>query len=181
MELLTEDLILRTVTKGDIKEIARMWDYPHEITLGKAYEALRGMEDTHRKNRKKSICHLCLGVFQKQDPHVLIGWCGLDGETEIGKTVLFYMVDAHYRNRGYATQCVGALLGYAFEDMEYERIDGGCARDNAASYRVMQKAGMLQNALYKNGDYMFSIDRETFLKCKTGMGTSSVRRRGALF
>ena len=78
------------------------------------------MEDIHSKNLKKSICHLCLGVFQKQEPNIIIGWCGLDGEAEIGKTVLFYMIDEKYRNRGYATQCAMELINYAFEKMEYD-------------------------------------------------------------
>ena len=37
--VLTNDLILRTVTENNIKEIARMWEYPKEITLDKVYEA----------------------------------------------------------------------------------------------------------------------------------------------
>ncbi len=88
MQFKTNDLILRTVTENDIKEIARMWEYPHETTIDKAYEALKYMEDTHSKNRQKSICHLCLGVFQKKEPNVIIGWCGLDGEAEIKDMVL---------------------------------------------------------------------------------------------
>ena len=51
MEFKTNDLILRTVTDNDIEEIARMWEYPHETTIDKAYEALKYMEDTHSKNR----------------------------------------------------------------------------------------------------------------------------------
>lgn len=166
MELLTNDLILRTVTENDIKEIARMWEYPQETTIEKAYEALKYMEVTHSKNRQKSICHLCLGVFQKEKPNVIIGWCGLDGETEIGKTVLFYMIDEKYRNQGYATQCAIELINYAFEDMGYDIIYGGCARSNVESYKVMQKAGMIQNSFYENGDYIFLIDREMFLNSK---------------
>lgn len=103
MEIRTNDLILRTVTVKDIEEIARMWEYPHETTIDKAYEALKYMEDTHSRNRKKSICHLCLGVFQKKEPNMIIGWCGLD---------------------------------------------------------------VVQNSLYENGDYIFAIDRETFLNFK---------------
>ncbi len=166
MEFLTNDLILRTVTDNDIDEIARMWEYPHKTTIDKAYEALKYMETTHIKNRQKSICHLCLGVFLKENPNVIIGWCGLDGEAEKGKTVLFYMIDEKYRNRGYATQCTIELINYAFNDMEYDIIYGGCARSNSESYRVMQKAGMVQNSFYENGDYIFSIDRETFLSAK---------------
>lgn len=164
MELLTKDLILRTVTKSDIKEIARMWEYPKKITLFKAYRALNNMEANHTKNRKKSICHLCLGVFQKDQPNVIIGWCGLDGKAEAGKTVLFYIIDEKYRNKGYATQCAVKLINYAFEEMEYDIIYGGCAKNNMQSYRVMQKAGMIHNAFYENGDYIFSIDRQSFLK-----------------
>lgn len=60
MEIRTTDLILRTVTENDIQEIARMWEYPQETTIEKAYEALKYMEDTHSRNRKKAICHLVL-------------------------------------------------------------------------------------------------------------------------
>lgn len=143
-----------------------MWEYPQETTIDKAYKALRYMETTHKKNRQKAICHLCLGVFQKEEPNVIIGWCGLDGEAEKGKTVLFYIIDEKYRNRGYATQCTIELLRYAFEDMEYDIIYGGCSRSNLESYRVMQKAGMIQNDFYENGDYIFSIDKARFLNYK---------------
>ena len=163
-ELYTRDLILRTVTQDDLKEIARMWEYPRETTIDHAREALRYMEDTHRKNRPKAICHLCLGVFQKEKPDVITGWCGLDGEAEQGKTVLFYVIEEKYRNRGYATQCAVELLRYAFEDMEYDIIYGGCAKDNTGSYRVMQKAGMVQSSFYEDGGYIFSIDRERYIR-----------------
>lgn len=163
MEFLTNDLILRTVTENDIEEIARMWEYPNTTTVDRAYEALKYMEDTHRKNRPRTICHLCLGVFLKENPNIIIGWCGLDGEAETGKTVLFYMIDEKYRNRGYASQCAVKLINYAFEDMDYDIIYGGCEKSNPASYKVMQKAGMSQTSLYENGDYIFSIDRRTFL------------------
>lgn len=162
MELLTKDLILRTVAKDDIKEIARMWEYPKKISLLKAHKALKNMEANHKLNRKKSICHLCLGVFQKEEPNVIIGWCGLDGKAEAGKTVLFYIIDEKYRNKGYATQCAAELLRYAFEEMEYDIIYGGCAKSNVSSYKVMEKAGMSQNAFYENGDYIFSIDRHNY-------------------
>lgn len=162
MELLTKDLILRTVTKEDIKEIARMWKYPKKISLFKAHKSLKNMEANHKANRKKSICHLCLGVFFKDNPNVIIGWCGLDGKAEAGKTVLFYIIDEKYRNKGYATQCAAELLRYAFEEMEYDIIYGGCAKSNVSSYKVMEKAGMSQNAFYENGDYIFSIDRHNY-------------------
>lgn len=166
MKLFSNDLILRTVTVDDIEEIARMWQYPQETTIENAYGALEYMESTHSKNQPKAICHLCLAVFRKDEPKKIIGWCGLDGEAELGKTVLFYMIDEKFRNRGYATQCAAELLRYAFEDMEYDILYGGCAKDNRESYRVMQKIGMNQSAFYENGDFILSIDKESFFCSK---------------
>lgn len=34
------------MTENDIEKIARMWEYPHETTMNKTYEALKYMEDT---------------------------------------------------------------------------------------------------------------------------------------
>lgn len=162
MEMPIDEIILRTVTEGDIEEIARMWDCPNEVTIEDAYQALKYMEQTHNKNRPKAISHLCLAVFHKENPKKIIGWCGLDGEAEPGKTVLFYSIDKEFRNKGYATQCVMELLKYAFGDMEYDVIYGGCSKDNYASYRVMQKAGMRNDAFYENGDPVFYIDKEAY-------------------
>ena len=58
------------------------------------------------------------------------------------------------------------LINYAFEKMEYDIIYGGCAKSNVESYKVMKKAGMVQNSFYDNGDYIFAIDKETFLNIK---------------
>lgn len=164
MQLLTNDLILRTVTDKDIEEVARMWMYPDVTTIENAYQVVKNMTKNHCQNRSKAIHHLCLGVFKKTEPEKIIGWCGLDGKAELGKTVLFYMIDKKFRNRGYATQCATELLRYAFEDMDYDMIYGGCAKDNKASYRVMQKIGMKQNAFYENGDFVFSIDKDIFFR-----------------
>lgn len=164
IELFTNDLILRTVTLEDIEEVARMWMYPNETTIEEAYKALENMENNRKNNQPKEINHLCLGVFPKQAPKQIIGWCGLDGKAEAGKTVLFYMLDENYRNQGYATQCARELLRYAFEDMDYDIIYGGCVKDNIASYRVMQKSRMVQTSLYGNGDYIFSMDKNHFQK-----------------
>lgn len=46
--------------------------------------------------------------------------------------------------------------------MEYDVVYGGCEKENHESYRVMQKAGMIQKNFYKNGDSIFYIDKEAY-------------------
>ena len=158
MELLTKDLLLRTLTSDDLDETARMWNYPDGVTPKEAAEILKGMQDNLKKNKPGAIYPLCLGVFEKSDPKHIVGWCGLDGTAVPGQTVLFYIIDEKYRCKGYATQCAEELLRYAFEDMGYGSIQSGCAEDNTASYRVMEKAGMRLISRTKHGGYNFSID-----------------------
>ena len=166
MELLTNNLILRPVTESDMEEIARMWKHPEKITLENARKVLETMEQRHRKNRVKAIFHLCLGVFRKDEPNRLIGWCGLDGRCSPDEIVLFYIIAEDFRCRGYATQCAAELLRFAFEDMQYDMVSGGCAKDNLASFRVMEKVGMCHNEIYEDGGFGFYMDRELFLKSK---------------
>ena len=169
MELCTDDLLLRTVTKQDTDEVARMWDFEKgSISKKGAVKAIRGMQKNHRRNRKGHIHHLCFAVYEKGGNRI-IGWCGLDGKCSPGKTVLFYLIDKEYRNRGYATQCAKKLLEYAFETAELDQVHGGCTKENIPSYRVQIKAGMVQNAFEENGDPLFYIDREIYFQNKRGI------------
>ncbi|MDO4739277.1 MAG: GNAT family N-acetyltransferase [Eubacteriales bacterium] len=170
MELSTNDLILRPVTENDIEEIARMWKHPEKISLEDASEVLKKMEQRHSKNRIQSIYHLCLGVFRKEEPHTLIGWCGWDGRGSSDEIVLFYIIAEEFRCRGYATQCAAELLRFAFEDMQYDRVSGGCAKENRSSFRVMEKAGMRHHEIYEDGGLGFYMDKEMFLKSKSPLG-----------
>jgi RimJ/RimL family protein N-acetyltransferase len=167
MKLTTDDLILRPVTESDLEEIARMWKHPEQISLEEASKVLETMKQRHSKNQVKAIYHLCLGVFRKVEPNTLIGWCGLDGRCSPGKIALFYIVAEGFRRRGYATQCATELLRFAFEDMQYDMVSGGCAKDNLASFRVMEKAGMCHNEVYEDGGLGFYIDKELFIKSKS--------------
>ena len=162
MELLTRDLILRSLTSDDLDEIVRMWNYPAGVTPEEAAGVLKGMQYNLKKNKSGAIYHLCLGVFEKSDPKRVIGWCGLDGIVAPGQTVLFYVMDEKYRCKGYATQCAKELLRYAFEDMDCSSVESACAKDNMASYRVMEKAGMRLISRTKHGGYNFTMAKEDF-------------------
>ena len=169
MELITNDLILRTVDDNDINEVARMWDWSGSvISIDEAREAIRYMQDNHKKNKHGDIYHLCLAVFEKGTDKI-IGWCGLDGkdQTEIRSPQLFYSIETPYQNKGYATQCVSKLFEYTFESLELKSIYGGCYRENIASRRVMEKSGMLLCEFdNENNDPNFYIDKEIYDKLK---------------
>ena len=65
MKMLTENLILRTLSVDDLDEVARMWNYPAGVTSEEAAEILKGMQENLKKNQPGAIYHFCLGVFEK--------------------------------------------------------------------------------------------------------------------
>ena len=162
LQLLTKDLILRTVVAHDIDEVSRTWATPDRLTRQQAHDIFKYMENTRRLNKEKEIYHLCLAVFRKKDPQKIIGWCGLDGKTDTDQTSIFYRIEEKQRNKGYATQCAQELLKYAFIDMDYDVITGACVDTNIASYKVMMNAGMRQVGETDEGNYLFEINRKDF-------------------
>ena len=165
MELYTDNLTLKTVTDNDVREVARMWAFEAgEITADEAQKAIAYMRDNHIKNNFGYIYHLCFAIYEK-DKNTIVGWCGLDGKTE-GKLHIFYLIDKEYRNKGFATQCAARLLAYAFEEANVPFVNGGCDKENTASFRVMEKIGMEQNAFESNGDPLFYITQNRYLSGK---------------
>ena len=156
MDYITEQLILHYVTEEDLVEVARTWPSDHHpLSEAEALEAVSYMCGNHERNIKGSIHHLCLAVCRKDDPHTIMGWCGLDGSRSQTEPEIFILLDEEYRGRGYGTECVKELLRIATEDFSLYSVHGGCDRNNIASRRVMEKGGMVQYATEDNGDPLF--------------------------
>lgn len=162
MKMETKDLLLRAVTKNDNAEVARMFEYPNAISLQRAEKAIETMAVNHTQNKVGYVKHVCLAVCLKEKPTVIIGWCGLDGEAERDKIVIFYIMDKQYRNKGYATQAANAVLHYAFDQLQLECVYGACDKNNTASFKVMSKIGMHNYGVNENGDPLFRIERSTY-------------------
>ena len=152
----SEKLILHFVSEDDLAEVARTWPAGHHpLSDAEAREAIASIRGNYGRNTKGCIFHLCLAVYGKDHPGTIMGWCGLDGTRNHTEPEIFILLDEEYRNRGYGTQCVKALLRIAAEDYVLPGVHGGCARENIASARAMEKGGMVQYGTEENGDPLF--------------------------
>ena len=152
----TNQLVLRFVTENDLSEVARTWPSDHRpVSEEEARGAIDYMRDNYAKNTKGCIHHLCLAACGTDDPRTIMGWCGLDGRRSHTEPEIFILLDEEYRNKGYGTQCVKELLRMAAEDYSLQSVHGGCARENIASRRAMEKGGMVQYGTEDNGDPLF--------------------------
>ncbi|BAZ39788.1 acetyltransferase [Calothrix sp. NIES-4101] len=84
----------------------------------------------------------------RTDDSTLIGDLGfggkLAGEESVGEEVLEigYEVLSAYRDRGYASEAVEALVNFAFTQLEARKIIAHTPENNIPSIRVVEKVGM---------------------------------------
>jgi ribosomal-protein-alanine N-acetyltransferase len=96
-------------------------------------------------------------IIRKQD-NVLIGNMGLKGgPDETGRADIGYSILPAFRNQGYATEMLRAIIAWAFTEAAstITTITAECYSDNNASIRVLEKAGLhcqrhIKDLLYWN-------------------------------
>jgi RimJ/RimL family protein N-acetyltransferase len=72
----------------------------------------------------------------------IIGSCGFRFFADTPEIELLYAILPTYWGQGLTAEAARAVVRYAFEELGFERIIGLANVENAASLRVMEKAGM---------------------------------------
>ena len=62
---------------------------------------------------------------------------------------VWYKILPEYWNQGYATNSLEALVRFGFNSLNLENITAGCAIENLASIRVLEKVGMTRVGLMR--------------------------------
>ena len=83
-----------------------------------------------------------LAVAEKMSDR-LIGMITLDVDSFFPRAEISYWIDKSYRNKGYATEAVKAVIEYGFSILGLNRIQAMHFTNNPASGCVLEKAGML--------------------------------------
>ncbi len=93
------------------------------------------------------------------DDGELAGGIGLEVNSEFDRGEIGYWLGVPYWGRGYATEAMGAILRFGFEELKLNRMYAGYFSRNAASGRVMEKNGLtregvLRQHVKKWGEYL---------------------------
>jgi ribosomal-protein-alanine N-acetyltransferase len=88
----------------------------------------------------------------------IIGWCALSRwNPDFRSASLAYCLDEAAWGQGYATEGAGALLRWAFDALDLNRVQAETDTRNVASARVLEKLGFLREGTLRedcvvNGD-----------------------------
>lgn len=142
-ELSTSRLILRKITRNDVRAIYEGWANDPEVAryvTWNAHENISVTElvmDKWLEEYKNDNCYR-YGIERKEDGS-LIGMIDVVGYHK-GNPVIGYCSGRKYWNNGYMTEALNAVVRELFSD-GYETIRIEAAKDNIASNRVIEKAG----------------------------------------
>jgi ribosomal-protein-alanine N-acetyltransferase len=83
-------------------------------------------------------------VLESKENNEFIGLAALNlGKPKFQGAEVWYTIDPNFWSRGFATETLKRILTFGFEELNLHRIQAGCAVDNIASQRVLEKSGML--------------------------------------
>ncbi len=163
----TSRLRLQPLTPENLDAIHRIWTEPgvrKHLWDGKEIPRERAEKVLVRNARSfEESGYGVWGIFDK-DGDELIGFCGFrafEGEVE-----LIYGLATPHWGKGIATEAAGAGIRFGFEKVGFERITASADTENAASLRVMEKAGMKFEKRLLRGDQDLTycaISRDDFL------------------
>lgn len=95
------------------------------------------------KEENKMIGHL---YFHQTEPEKFMTW-------ELG-----YIFNPGYRNRGFCTEASKRIIQYAFHKLQAHKIVAYCNPENTASWRVLEKTGMVREGFFKQKAF-FRLDK----------------------
>lgn len=149
--LKTERLRLRKAKLSDAEAIFRQYAQDPEVTKYVSWRAHSDVEETRDYMR---MCLLAWDVgkafhwvIERLEDKQVIGM--IIARVDKEKWELGYVLARKYWGRGYMTESLKGLIAWALKQKNIFRIWAVCDVDNAASARVMEKAGMQREGILR--------------------------------
>ena len=144
----TKRIQLRLATNSDLEAIHILLSSPEVDkynTLGipsNLEETKSIIEPLIASNNQNKISNYTFSI-EKKSNNQFLGLFGLKlWEPKHKRGEVWYKILPNEWNKGYATETLNAVLDFGFNKRHLHRIQAGCAVENSASIKVLEKVGM---------------------------------------
>ncbi|HEY3336067.1 MAG TPA: GNAT family protein [Candidatus Limnocylindrales bacterium] len=146
--LLTERLVLRRFTPGDAARFAayrsdpmvaryQSWDAPYPLERAEAF--VGWLAGRHPDEPGEWFQ---LAIAERSVPDVLVGDCGFRSRPDDPAIVdVGFTLAPAAQGRGLATEAIGELLRYLFEERVKHKVCADCDTRNQGSWRLLERLG----------------------------------------
>ncbi len=150
MKFRTERLLITNLSLDYLNEIHQLHSLPEvdefntlgipasiQVTKDLILEWLEKQEATPRMSYI-----FCIKLIEANQ---FIGLIGLNiGKLNYRIAEVWYKTHPVHWRKGYATEALHEIIKFGFIKLDLHRIEAGCAVDNIASIKVLEKAGMIR-------------------------------------
>ncbi|OAH59241.1 MULTISPECIES: GNAT family protein [Bacillaceae] len=171
--LRTERLYLRKMTEADSPCLFKIWSNPDVTKFmnienfsgeNQAKEMINFLNELSAQN--KAMRYTIIEAKTNQ----ILGSCGFNTlDYENMKAEIGYDLDSTFWGNGYGTEAVSCLVDYAFEHLNFIRIEAKVEPENLNSIKVLQKLGFTFEATLRKSEKSKDrfIDLNTYSRLKT--------------
>ncbi len=141
---------LRLIELTDLESIHKLHSLPETDefnTLGipENIEKTKSIiEPWISENQVKDIKNYTF-IIEQKETEKFIGLFGLKlSSAKYNRGEVWYKLHSDLWNKGYATEVLKMIIDYGFDTLGLHRIEAGCAVENVASIKVLEKVGMIR-------------------------------------
>jgi RimJ/RimL family protein N-acetyltransferase len=118
--------------------VLRYWDSPPWTDRARADRFLEVCREIADEGTGARV------AIDRLDDGVFLGWCGVTRwNPDFRSASLGYCLGDAAWGQGFATEAAGALLGWAFDKLDLNRVQAEADTRNVASRRVLEKLGFV--------------------------------------
>lgn len=140
--LATDRLVLRQYAIGDAYEYACVDSERGEVVWEAPFSEEQTSELQGVIDRYKHEDFYWWAITEKASGKIIGGILTVCADESMLSCEIAYVINAKYRNSGYASEALKRVLAFLLTEVGYNRVQAGHLADNPASGRVMEKAGM---------------------------------------
>ena len=177
--LKTNRLNIRELTFNDLTHVHELHSLPETDeynTLG-IPETIQTIENLlnewiiqQRQEPRKSY----IFCIDKRDDNTFVGLIAINlGKVNYKSAEVWFKIHKNHWRKGYTTEALASLLAFGFNNLKLHRIEAGCAVENIASGKTLEKAGFTREGLKRKklpirgewkDNYFYGILEEDFNK-----------------
>ena len=154
--------MLRKTKVADAEAIFREYAQDADVTKYVSWRAHQSVAETKNYVRACSLAwntgRAFHWVIERRSDQLLMGM--IIARVNREKWELGFVLGRRHWDRGYMTEAVKAIIGWALNQADIYRVWAVCDIDNAASARVMEKAGMQREGILRRWSMHPNISSE---------------------
>lgn len=124
------------------RRVLRYWDSPPWTDRSRALAFLAACRQIQQEGSGARF------AIESRESGSFIGWCAMFSWNAVYRSLgIGYCLDEPAWGKGYATEAVGAMLHWAYDTLDLNRVEAELDTRNDASARVLQKLGFEREGL----------------------------------